>query len=79
MRAEREGDLEGLAMGSRRDDDVGRAIKGQIADLFDYNRRLGCRETPPSIRRRAQQISLRARKGKRRVTLPHVSLLDKPD
>jgi hypothetical protein len=64
---------------NRQDDDVSRAIKQQIADWFDYSRRLGYRETPPSIRRRAQQISLRSRKGKRRVTLPHVSLLDKPD
>ena len=64
---------------NRRDDDVSHAIKRQIADWFDYSRRLGCRETQQSIRRRAQQISLRSRKGKRRVTLPHVSLLDKPD
>jgi hypothetical protein len=69
-----------ISHGNRRDDDeVSYAIKQQIADWFDYSPRLGCRETPPSIRRRAQQISLRSRKGKRRVTLPHVSLLDKPD
>jgi hypothetical protein len=62
-----------------RDDDVSHAIKRQIADWFDYGRRLGCRETPQSIRRRAQQISTRSRSRKRRVTLARVSLLDRPD
>jgi hypothetical protein len=39
-----------------RDDDVSHAIKRQIADWFNYGRRLGCRETPQSIRRRAAYL-----------------------
>ena len=64
---------------NRQDDDVSHSIKRQIAGCFDDSRRLGCREPPQSIRRRAQQISLRSRKRKRPVSLPRVTPLRKPD
>jgi hypothetical protein len=48
-----------------RDDDVSKAIKRQLTGWFDYSGRLGCRETPQSIQRRAQTISVRSRKRPR--------------
>ena len=53
-------------------------MKVRHAVRFDW-RRLGTRETPASIRRRAQVIIVRTRSRKRPVSLTHVSLLDTSD
>ena len=59
---------------NRRDDDVSRAVRFLLYDRRDFGR-----ESLRSKRRQAQSVSVRTRSRKRRVTLPHVSLLDKPD
>jgi hypothetical protein len=59
---------------NRRDDDVSRAVKFLLYDRCGLDR-----ESLRSKRRQAQSVSVRTRSRKRRVTLPRISLLDKPD
>jgi len=59
---------------NRREDDVSRAVRFLLYDRRDLGR-----ESLRSKRRQAQSVSVRTCSRKRRVTLPHVSLLDKPD
>ena len=59
---------------NRRDDDVSRAVRFLLYDRSGLGR-----ESLRSKQRQAQSVSARTRSRKRRVvTLPHVSLLDKP-
>jgi hypothetical protein len=58
----------------RDDDDVRRAVRFLLYDRSGLGR-----ESLRSKRRQAQSVSVRTRSRKRRVTLPRVSLLDKPD
>ena len=59
---------------NRRDDDVSRAVRFLLYDRSGLDR-----ESRRSKQRQAQSVSVRTRLRKRRVTLPRVSLLDKPD
>ena len=59
---------------NRRDDDVSRAVRLLLHDRSGLGR-----ETLRSKRRQAQSVSVSTRSRKRRVTLPRVSILDKPD
>jgi hypothetical protein len=59
---------------NRQVDDVRRAIRFLLYDRSGLGR-----ESLRSKRRQAQSVSVRTRSRKRRVTLPRVSLLDKPD
>jgi len=57
-----------------RDGAVSRAVRFLLHDGSGLGR-----ESLRSKRRQAQSVSVRTRSRKRRVTLPRVSLLDKPD
>jgi len=59
---------------NRRDDDVSHAVR-----FLPYDRSGLGRESLRSKRRQAQSVSVLTRSRKRRVTLPRVSLLEKPD
>jgi hypothetical protein len=59
---------------NRRDDDVNRAVRFLVSGRSGLGR-----ESLRSKRRQAPSISVHTRSRKRRVTLPRVSLLDKPD